>query len=81
MKFKIFVGVLLVIIALSTTATAAVLVYGGVKLKDQTKTVTSKVNNLSSQIDGINKNLKNINKSLQTTSAQLKSQGASISGL
>ncbi|HEY1835586.1 MAG TPA: hypothetical protein VGG13_02070 [Candidatus Saccharimonadales bacterium] len=81
MKFKIFVSVMLVIIAASTATTAGVLVYGGIKVKSQTKTVTDKVNNLNGQIDGINKNLQNINKSLQSTNTQLKNQSGNISSL
>ena len=78
MKFKIFVGVMLAIIAVSSAVTAAVVVYGGMKLHTQTKTVTDKVNGFSNQIDGINQNLQSINKSLQTTNTQLQRQSSNI---
>lgn len=78
MKFKIYVSIMLFITTVATVTTAIVLIYGGIKLKDQTQSVTGKVNTFTTQVDGINSNLQSINKSLQTTSTSLQKQAASI---
>lgn len=78
MKFKIYVGVMLFICTAAAVTCAVVLVYGGLKLKDQSQTITSKVNNFNDQVNGINKNLQNINHSLQTTNTQLQKQASAI---
>lgn len=78
MKFKIYVGIMLFITTIASVVCAVVLVYGGIKLKDQTQSVTTKVNNFNTQVNGINKNLQDINKSLQTTNSQLQKQASAI---
>lgn len=78
MKFKIYVGVMLFISTAAAVTCAVVLVYGGLKLKDQSQAITSKVNNFNDQVNGINKNLQNINQSLQTTNTQLQKQASAI---
>ena len=78
MKFKIFVAIMLFITMLASTTTAVVLIYGGIKLKDQTQSVTAKVNNFTMQVNGINKNLQGINSSLQTTNSSLQKQASAI---
>lgn len=78
MNFKIYVGVMLFIATAATVVTAAVLVVGGLKLKEQTQSVNNKVNNFTTQVDGINKNLQNINQSLQTTNTQLQKQASAL---
>lgn len=78
MKFKIYVGIMLFITTAAAVTCAVVLVYGGLKLKDQTQSITSKVNNFNDQVNGINSNLENINKSLQTTNSQLQKQASAI---
>lgn len=65
---------MLFITATATVTTAAAIIYGGIKLKDQTQSVTNKVNDFTTQVDDINKNLQSINKSLQTTNIQLQKQ-------
>lgn len=78
MKFKIYIGIMLFITTVASVICAVVLVYGGIQLKDQTQTVTNKVNNFNTQVNGINKNLQDINKSLQTTNSQLQKQASAI---
>jgi hypothetical protein len=78
MKFKIYVAIMLFITTAATVTTAVVLIYGGIKLKDQTQSVTSKVDTFTTQVDGINSNLQSINKSLQTTNSSLQKQVTSI---
>jgi predicted PurR-regulated permease PerM len=78
MKFKIYVGIMLFICTAAAVTCAVVLVYGGLKLKDQSQTITSKVNDFNNQVNGINKNLQNINQSLQTTNSQLQKQASAI---
>jgi len=78
MKFKIYIGIMLFITTVASVVCAVVLVYGGIKLKDQTQTVTAKVNDFNTQVNGINKNLQDINKSLQTTNSQLQKQASAI---
>lgn len=69
---------MLFITAAATVTTAVAVVYGGLKLKDQSQTVTTKVNSFTTQVDGINKNLQSINKSLQTTNSQLQKQAGAV---
>ena len=78
MKFKIYVGIMLFITTAAAVTCAVVLVYGGIKLREQTQTVTTKVNNFNDQVNGINKNLQNINQSLQTTNSQLQKQANAV---
>jgi predicted PurR-regulated permease PerM len=78
MKFKIYVGIMLFICTVASVVTAVALVYGEVKLKDQTQTVTNKVNSFTTQVDGINKNLQNINQNLQSANTQIQKQASLI---
>lgn len=78
MKFKIFIGVMLAIIAIATLTTAGALVYTGVKIKTQTKDVTSKVDTFNKQVENINQNLQNLNNTLRTNTTQLQKQASSL---
>jgi outer membrane murein-binding lipoprotein Lpp len=71
---------MLFIIAASTLTSAVVLVYGGIKIKDQVQTVSGKVNTFTTQVNGINSNLQTINKSLQTANTTLQKQASVIPG-
>jgi predicted PurR-regulated permease PerM len=69
---------MLFICTVATVTTAVVLIYGGIKVKDQTQSVTNKVDTFTTQVNGINKNLQSINQSLQTTNSQLQKQANTI---
>lgn len=71
---------MLFITAAASVTTAVVIIYGGIKLKDQTQSVTSKVDTFTTQVDGINSNLQSINKNLQTANSSLQKQAAAIPG-
>jgi len=78
MKFKIYIAIMLFISTVASVTTAVVLIYGGLKIKDQTQSVTNKVNTFTTQVDGINKNLQSISQSLQTTNSQLQKETGNI---
>jgi predicted PurR-regulated permease PerM len=78
MKFKIYVGIMLFIIAAASVITAVVIVYGGIKLKDQANNITNKVNNFTSQVNDINKGLQGVSQTLQSTNSQLQKQASAI---
>jgi len=78
MKFRVFVGVMLAVIAVGTTTTAGALIYTGIKIKTQTKDVTDKVNTFNKEIDDINQNLQNLNSTLQHSTTQLQRQAGSL---
>lgn len=69
---------MLFLTTVATVTTAAILIYGGIKLNDQTKSITNKVNSFTTQVDGINKNLQSINQSLQITNTQLQKQASVV---
>lgn len=77
-KFKIYVAIMLFISAAATVTIAGILIYSGITLKDQTQSITKKVNTFTTQIDGINNNLQQINHSLQSTNSQLQKNVSSI---
>jgi predicted PurR-regulated permease PerM len=77
MKFKIYVCVMLFIIAAATVTIAITLIYGGIKLKDSTtsaaQTATQKVNSVNQQITGVNKELQDVNIQLKKEESSLPS--------
>ena len=69
--YRIYVAVsLFVIMALLTVLVVSVL-YAGQKIRHESSSVSSKVDNFSHSLDTLNQNLKNISTQLQTETANL----------
>lgn len=63
--FKVYVSIILTIIVLLQVALIALLIYGGMRLADTAKTLSTKVDTFSSKVDTLNQNLN----ALDTTSS------------
>jgi len=63
--FKVYVSIILTIIALLQMALIALLIYGGVRLADTAKTLNTKVDTFSSKVDTLNQNLDNLDSPLR----------------
>lgn len=65
MKFKVFVGTMLVLIVLLLATLTGAVIYAGVRVGHETKSVTTTVNGFTNSVTNINKNLQNINSQLR----------------
>ena len=66
--YKAFIGTVLVLILIVLSLLTGTIVYVGMKIDSESKTVTSKVDTFNQSVNTINTNLQNINERLQTDS-------------
>ena len=67
--FRIYVAIMLTVCVLLLAGVLGFLIYGGLKLKSESQTVTNKVNSFNGQVKQINNNLQNIDQQLQGAKA------------
>ncbi len=63
--WRAYIATMLTIAVLLLGVIAAALVYGGIKISQESQTISSKVNNFNTQVKSINDNLQNIDNQLK----------------
>ena len=71
--FKIYVGVMLTLLVIFLAALLAAIAYGALRVKQESNTVSHKVDTLTTQVQGINSNLQTLNKQLQQNNSSFQS--------
>ena len=69
--FRIYVSVCLFLIVVLLASLVGSIAFVGIKLKDETAVVNSKVNSFSQNVNNVNKNLQDINTQLQKQNSTL----------
>ena len=67
----VYLAVMLTIGVLLLALIAGLLIYGGVKISQESKTISTKVNDFNNQVKNINTNLQNIDNQLKLTKVGL----------
>jgi predicted PurR-regulated permease PerM len=68
--FKVYIYISLFLIVVLLASIVGLMIYGGYKIKNETSTVTNKVNDFNQSFNSVNKNLENINTQLQKQNDQ-----------
>lgn len=68
---NVYLAVMLTIGVLLLALIAGLLIYGGVKISQESKTISTKVNDFNNQVKNINTNLQNIDNQLKLTKVGL----------
>jgi len=79
--FKIYLSIMASLGVILLAAILALLIYGGLKISQESKTITTKVNSFNQQITNLNHQFKTINKNLTKIDNQLKTTKTSISNI
>lgn len=63
--FRVYVGIALFLIVLLLATLVGLIVYGGVKVRDESQTFNNKVNSFNQNVNTVNQNLQSIDSQLQ----------------
>lgn len=69
--FRIYISISLLVIIILLGALVGALFYAGQKIKNETQTVTVKVDNFNRSLNQVNANLTNINQTLKNDTSRL----------
>lgn len=68
-SLKIYLVCISIVMTVLLAAQLGLLIYGGLKVKDESASLSSKVNSFNQSVDRVNQNLKQINTQLQKENA------------